>query len=341
MLPHIGRSKYSLLIILAASSLAGGDMAWVLSRGAARRGIQGGMLPWSQGGGSCPAREREAGSEANVGRGKREAGSPSKLTAWGGPSVLPRKFWRAQTLPDSGQVVVVYDGDTVKVRFADGNERKIRLIGIDSPEVDDEREEVRFMALMAKRFAFLNLYRKNVDLAYDWQIEDQYGRLLAYLTTDNGSLFNELILKEGFAFVYRKFPFRQDLMERFESAAEDARRTGKGLWRKESPPEIPASAARAHLGQLVSVRMTCAGLEERRSFAVLRSEEVGFEALIPRESKATFPDLKGLIGQTIVVTGLVEEFEGALQVLLYLPRQLVFLRQLSGLLPVYFMLDAE
>ena len=133
---------------------------------------------------------------------------------------------RNQTLSDSGLVVVVYDGDTVKVRFADGGERKVRLIGIDSPEMDDPREEVRFMAFMAKRFAFLNLFRRNVHLAYDWELEDKYGRLLAYLTTDDGALFNELILKEGFAFAYRKFPFRKDLMERFKAAATEARRAG-------------------------------------------------------------------------------------------------------------------
>ena len=62
------------------STLTSGNMPRGLPQGIARRGIQGGMPPWSQGAGPCPAREREAGSEATVGRGKREAGSPSKLT---------------------------------------------------------------------------------------------------------------------------------------------------------------------------------------------------------------------------------------------------------------------
>ena len=241
-------------------------------------------------------------------------------------SALPAHTQRASAPPDSGLVVVVYDGDTVKVRFADGSERKVRLIGIDSPEMDDPREEVRFMAFVAKRFAFLNLYRENVHLAYDWELEDQYGRLLAYLTTDDGVFFNELILKEGFAFAYRKFPFRKDLMERFKAAATDARRAGKGLWRKESPLEVPVSGARAYLGQLISVRMTCAGFEERRSFAVLHSSEGGFEALVPKEFRAAFPGLEGLTGKTIVVSGLVEEFGGTLQILLYLPRQFVLIK---------------
>ena len=241
-------------------------------------------------------------------------------------SAVPVRTQRASAPPDSGLVVVVYDGDTVKVRFADGGERKVRLIGIDSPEMDDQREEVRFMAFMAKRFAFLNLYQRNVHLEYDWELEDKYGRLLAYLTTDDGALFNELILKKGFAFAYRKFPFRKDLMDKFKAAETEARMAGKGLWRKESPLEVPASVARAYLGQLVSVRMTCAGFEERRSFAVLHSLEGGFEALVPKKFTAAFPGLEGLTGKTVVVTGLVEEFDGTLQILLYLPRQL----KLSG-----------
>jgi len=238
----------------------------------------------------------------------------------------PAQTQRAFAPPDSGLVVVVYDGDTVKVRFADGGERKVRLIGIDSPEMDDQREDVRFMAFMAKRFAFLNLFRKKVHLAYDWELEDKYGRLLAYLTTDDGALFNELILTEGFAFAYRKFPFRKDLMERFKAAETDARRAGKGLWRKGPPSEVPASGAQAYLGQLVSVRMTCTGFEERRSFAVLHSSESGFEALVPKEFRVAFPGLEGLTGKTIVVSGLVEEFGGTLQILLYLPRQFVLIK---------------
>ena len=237
-------------------------------------------------------------------------------------SALPARTQQAAAFPDSGLVVVVYDGDTVKVRFKDGNERNVRLIGIDSPEIDDQREDVRFMAFMAKRFAFLNLFRKNVHLAYDWELEDKYGRLLAYLTTDDGSLFNEFILKKGFAFAFRKFPFRKDLMKKFLAAETEARRAGKGLWRKESPLEVPASVARAYLGQLVSVRMICAGFEERSSFAVLRSSENGFEALVPKEFRAAFPGLEGLTGKTIVVSGLVEEFNGAPQILIYFPRQL-------------------
>ena len=137
--------------------------------------------------------------------------------------------------PDAATVIVVYDGDTVKVKFKDGAERRVRLIGIDSPELGDERESVRFMAQVAKRFAFLKLYRREVGLSYDRQLEDKYGRLLAFLTTEDGTLFNELILREGFAFKLLAFPFKPELMKRFEAAESEARRGEKGSVEERGP----------------------------------------------------------------------------------------------------------
>ena len=76
----------------SSPGLTSGNMPRGLPRGTARRGIQGGMPPWLQGAVHAPAREREAGSEATVGRGKREAGSPSKLT-WAPPSFIKGRSW--------------------------------------------------------------------------------------------------------------------------------------------------------------------------------------------------------------------------------------------------------
>ena len=51
--------------------------------------------------------------------------------------------------PETRAVVkTVFDGDTVKVEFDDRTEKSVRLIGVDCPEIDDDREGVRFQALM-------------------------------------------------------------------------------------------------------------------------------------------------------------------------------------------------
>jgi len=224
--------------------------------------------------------------------------------------------------PDSATVVIVYDGDTVKVRFGNGSERKVRLIGIDSPELSDEREDVRFMAYVAKRFAFLKLYRREVRLSYDWQLEDKYGRLLAFLTTEDGTLFNELILREGFALRFRAFPFKPELMKRFEAAETEARRGERGLWRAADPPPIAPAEAVGFLGRLASIRMICASVEDRKPFIVLHPPGGEFEVLVPGRRRADFPGLEGLTGKPVLVKGLVEEFRGCLQIMVDLPMQI-------------------
>ena len=237
-------------------------------------------------------------------------------------SVLPARTRKAPATSDTAAIVVVYDGDTVKVRFGDGNERRVRLIGIDTPELDDERENVRFMAYVAKRYAFLKLYRKQVRLDYDWQSEDKYGRLLVFLTTEDGVLFNELILREGFAFKLRAFPFKPELMKRFEAAENEARRGEKGLWRKGEPPIVAPAEAAVLLGRLASVRMACASVEERKPFIVLRPPGGEFELLVPEWRRADFPGLDAMAGKTLLVKGLVEEFRGRVQIVADLPMQI-------------------
>ena len=63
----------------------------------------------------------------------------------------------ARTLKDSipgryGNLILVNDGDTVKVQLKNGTERKIRLIGIDTPELGDPREGVQAHGLCGQRF---------------------------------------------------------------------------------------------------------------------------------------------------------------------------------------------
>ena len=58
---------------------------------------------------------------------------------------------------------------------------------------------------------------------------DRYGRLLAYVWLPEGSMFNEVLLKEGYAQV-ATFPPNVKYVERFEEAQREAREAGRGLW---------------------------------------------------------------------------------------------------------------
>ena len=111
-------------------------------------------------------------------------------------------------LPETATVTVVYDGDTIKIRAGEDFEKKVRLLGIDTPEMSDSREDVKLRAFLAKRFSFHHLHGRKVKLTYDWPFEDRYGRLLAYVWTEKTGLFNRFILEKGLAVVFRKYPFK-------------------------------------------------------------------------------------------------------------------------------------
>jgi len=225
-------------------------------------------------------------------------------------------------LPAKAVVTYVYDGDTVRIRLPDGTEEKVRLIGIDAPELDDRRKKVHFLAEMAKRAAFLALSRRNVRLEYDWERRDKYGRLLAFIWTDEAGLVNEALLREGFAALMTAYPFRKDYQDRFRAAERSARAGGKGLWRREPLPTVEEEDAGRELGRIVTVRFLCRGLQRSRSAVVLEGESGGFRAVVPRREAGRFAGLEAVSHQRLLVSGLVEKSASGSEVWLFDPDQL-------------------
>jgi micrococcal nuclease len=222
---------------------------------------------------------------------------------------------------DKGEVTAVYDGDTIRVRLDSGRSEIVRLIGINAPEIEDKREQIRFFAFMSKRFAFNYLYRKRVRLVYDWERRDKYDRVLAFVFTDEG-LFNEFILREGFASVFLKYPFREDFRKRLKSADAEARESGRGFWQSEPYPVIPAEDARDCIGKLLCVRFRCREVRRTDRFVYLRAGIGDFSVVVEKKRLAGFPEADSYRGKWIKVTGFVEKYRGRPEVFVSMPQQL-------------------
>lgn len=237
-----------------------------------------------------------------------------------------RIFWIEKTNPhtlgETCTVVLVYDGDTIKVRFENGHQTKVRFIGIDCPEIEDPSDEKSLQAQLAKRFTFHHLFRKTVELTYESEREDKYGRLLAYVWTE-GTLFNEFILIEGFASVYQAFSY--ELKERFIQAQKIARQQGRGFWRKTPYPLLTVQDVNDNIGMLVCMRFTCVRTGRRGRFHFLYPEKKGFSVLISEENRIGFGDLKTYKGRSIEVFGFLEEYNGQPQIMVFVPSQLKIL----------------
>jgi micrococcal nuclease len=115
------------------------------------------------------------------------------------------------------------DGDTLWLSGIG----KVRLIGIDTPEIDGGVECFgRRASAFVERTAPLGArvrYRLGVDA------RDRYGRALAYVWLSDGRFLNRLLVARGYAQPLTAPP-NVEYEDVFVRAARRAREAGRGLW---------------------------------------------------------------------------------------------------------------
>lgn len=121
------------------------------------------------------------------------------------------------------EVEYVHDGDTLFL--ADG--RKVRLLGINTPEIGENAECYGEEATTALRGLLPE--GTHVWVVEDVEPLDQYGRSLLFIYTDDAVNVNLALLSSGMAEVEMYSP--NLLLQNEVEAAEDAGRSaGLGLW---------------------------------------------------------------------------------------------------------------
>lgn len=125
------------------------------------------------------------------------------------------------------KVIRVVDGDTLEVNIS-GKEEKVRLLLIDTPETVDPNKPVEPFGPEASDFTKKALTDKNVELEFDVQERDQYGRLLAYAWID-GKTHNERLLENGLAQVVVYQP-NIKYVDHFRIVQKNAQAAKVGIW---------------------------------------------------------------------------------------------------------------
>lgn len=134
------------------------------------------------------------------------------------------------TSTSSYPVVHVVDGDTLDIERG-GSKERLRLIGINSPESVDPRRPVECFGKEASKHANELLSGQYVMLETDptQGVLDKYGRTLAYVLLLGGENFNELMIRDGYAYEYTyDKPYKYQNI--FKDAERDAQTHERGLW---------------------------------------------------------------------------------------------------------------
>jgi micrococcal nuclease len=149
----------------------------------------------------------------------------SGLTLTGEQASVSNSVGQAD-LNGTATVTRVVDGDTIDISPSVSGRSRVRLIGMDTPEVYFGTQPY---GPEASAFAKRELEGEEVRLELDIQKVDPYGRLLAYVYLPNGEMFNETLLEEGYAQV-ATFPPNVKYVDRFLEAQREARAANRGLW---------------------------------------------------------------------------------------------------------------
>ena len=92
-------------------------------------------------------------------------------------------------------VKTVIDGDTIELN----NGEKLRYIGVDAPEFQSSKKNAEQFAEEAFQANRKMVENRKVKLEFDVEQRDQYGRLLAYVYTEDGIMVNEWLVANGYA----------------------------------------------------------------------------------------------------------------------------------------------
>ena len=143
----------------------------------------------------------------------------------------------ADRIDETVVVAQVFDGDTV--RLEDG--RRLRFIGIDTPEIDHRGGQSEpYSRAAQRRVQALLADGGRLSLRYDREREDHYGRALAHPYLVDGRSLNALLLEEGLARALVVPPnlWQQDCYRAVMAGARQAR---AGMWRLAGHRLTPAS----------------------------------------------------------------------------------------------------
>lgn len=145
--------------------------------------------------------------------------------------------------PSTHAVAYVVDGDTLDVTDASGATQRVRVLGINTPEVAHEDEPAQCGGEEAAAdLAAMLPEGSTVHLVSDARAddEDRYGRLLRYVETTDGTDVGRALIDGGRAYAWKpRSAVEPERFADYTTATDTARTTAAGSW--SACPDLGAS----------------------------------------------------------------------------------------------------
>ncbi|MFS0815426.1 thermonuclease family protein [Lysinibacillus sp. 1P01SD] len=126
------------------------------------------------------------------------------------------------------------DGDTITAQFEEDGQKvteTIRLLLIDTPESVHPDKKVEAYGIQASRYTG-SIKRANKDIFIEIgnPQRDDYGRLLAYVWLEDGTMLNMDLVRKGYARVGYIFPPNTKYLDELKEAQNQAKKEKLRIW---------------------------------------------------------------------------------------------------------------
>ena len=211
----------------------------------------------------------------------------------------------------------IYDGDTLLL----SNGKKIRLLGINTPETEGRYKSAQAGGEEAKVWLKKRLADHKIRLDYDVEKKDKYSRLLAHIFTEEDQHINLELVKLGLATV-SIFPPNTKYTKVLLEAEQHAEDTQVGVWQREeySPKKTQRLNSSNYkgwqriIGKIIDIHHT-----RKNSYLKLSDS---FSLKISKRSSGLFPDLETYKDRQIEVRGWVNKKKDTFSMFIRHPSQI-------------------
>ena len=222
----------------------------------------------------------------------------SLLTA---ANVLAKDSCALVNKSETVQVRYIHDGDTLFL--TDG--RKLRLIGLNTPELEQEGQTSEPLAIQARNHLrkLLQQSKNTLLIEYDQASKDKYGRTLAHAFLTNGQNITQILITQGYATSLIVPPNLQH-WQCYQQAEKQARTHNTGIWALDSYQTQTVEQLPEKANGFFIVRGTVRNIQHYKKSAMIQLEQK-LELFIHADDMVYFTDTLKTIktGQSLKASG--------------------------------------
>jgi endonuclease YncB( thermonuclease family) len=207
--------------------------------------------------------------------------------------------------PESAAVKFVYDGDTLLLT----DKRKIRIIGIDTPETKHHKQKGQPYGAKATEAlrALLKRHNNRIQLRFSKQRRDRYSRTLAHVFLADGTNVSNWLLERGYAAVL-PFPPNIVLANCYKTAEESAQLQSIKIWQLESRLIKEVTDLTKRFKGNIRLRATVKKIKHNKKYLTLELESNSKRKILVKIKNKNLRyfkevNLNDLTGNTIIITG--------------------------------------